>query len=382
MSLAKAKGVDTSVNNGNINLEKVKKAGYKFVMIRCGFGSDIKSQDDGQIEATVKKAEKLGMPWGVYLYSYATSVKEAKSEVEHVKRLLKGKKPTLPIAFDMEDADGYKAKRKALKKSLITDICKTFLSEIKKAGYYPMLYTSFSWLGYYIDKSVYSKYDLWVAQWAAKCSYKGSNLGIWQYGGETCVIESNSIPGVGVIDKDKCLKDYPTIIKKGGYNNWKKTTTPSKPTNSSTTTKTVAAPKLTYKIRSGGKWSKELKGPEKFTGSAITDIAMKVSRGSIWYQVHVKGGKWLPKITKYDIKDKEKGCAGNGKEIDAIRGCYTPTATDKKAGRNYHFKYRVKAKGYDGFFSYQIDDQKTKGQDGYAGIIGKAIVGFLGSIEK
>ena len=222
MSLTNKKGVDTSSSNGNIDLAKVKKAGYDFVMIRCGFGDNITSQDDSQFENTVKKAEKLGMPWGVYIYSYATSIEQAKSEAQHVKRLLKGKKPTLPIAFDMEDADGYKSKRGAMKKSLITDICKTFLAEIKKVGYYPMLYSSRSWFDTYIDKSVYSKYDLWVAQWASSCSYTGSNLGMWQYGGEVCIIESNSIAGVGVIDKDKCLKDYPTIIKNGGYNNWTK----------------------------------------------------------------------------------------------------------------------------------------------------------------
>ena len=50
------------------------------------------------------------MPWGAYFYSYACSEASAKSELEHALRLLKGKKPTLPVAFDMEDADGYKAK--------------------------------------------------------------------------------------------------------------------------------------------------------------------------------------------------------------------------------------------------------------------------------
>ena len=43
---------------------------------------------------------------------------------------------------------------------------------------------------------------------------------MWQYGGEQNFIDGNSIPGVGVIDKDRCYKDYPTIIKNGGYNNW------------------------------------------------------------------------------------------------------------------------------------------------------------------
>lgn len=224
MNLINKKGVDTSEHNGNIDLAKVKKAGYKFVMIKLGNGDNIPEQDDPQFENTVKKAEKLKMPWGVYIYSYATSIEQAKSEAEHVKRLLKGKRPTLPIAFDMEDADGYKTNRGALNKGLITSICKTFLSEIEKAGYYPMLYCSRSWLDNYIDKCVYSKYDLWIAQWATYCSYSGGNLGMWQYGGEVNYLESNNIQGVGLIDKNKCFKNYPSIIKKGGYNGWAETT--------------------------------------------------------------------------------------------------------------------------------------------------------------
>ena len=49
------KGVDISYANGNIDLAKVKNAGYEFVMIRCGYGSDIASQDDSQFAANVAK---------------------------------------------------------------------------------------------------------------------------------------------------------------------------------------------------------------------------------------------------------------------------------------------------------------------------------------
>ena len=222
MSLVNKKGVDISSSNGSVDMDKIKKAGYDFVMIRCGYGDDIKSQDDSQFEANVKKAEKAKLPWGVYIYSYATNKTEAESEVEHVKRLLNGKKPTLPVAFDMEDADGYKSRNGAMKKSVITGVCKTFLSGIKKEGYYPMLYTSLSWIGRYIGTEITDKYDVWIAQWNKTCDYEGKNLGMWQYGGEVNYLESNSISGVGTIDKDKCDKNYPTIIKNGGYNNWKK----------------------------------------------------------------------------------------------------------------------------------------------------------------
>ena len=107
MSLVGKKGVDISSNNGSVDIAKIKSAGYDFVMIRCGFGENITSQDDNRWEENVRKCEAAGMPWGAYFYSYACSGASAKSELEHALRLLKGKKPTLPVAFDMEDADGY-----------------------------------------------------------------------------------------------------------------------------------------------------------------------------------------------------------------------------------------------------------------------------------
>ena len=223
-SLVNAKGVDISSLNGNIDINKVKSAGYTFAMIRCGYGDDLTSQDDSQFEANVKKCEAAGIPWGVYLYSYALNIEDAVSEARHVLRLLKGKKPTMPIAFDMEDADGYKRNHGMPSNKMLVDICKRFLAEMKRAGYYPMLYASLSWLNNQLnDSTLLNTYDVWVAQWNSKCTYN-KPYGMWQYGGETNYIESNSIPGIGVIDKNKCYKDYPTIIKNGGYNGWKKST--------------------------------------------------------------------------------------------------------------------------------------------------------------
>lgn len=222
MSLVRTKGIDISSLNGDVNLRNLKESGYDFAMIRCGFGSDSSYQDDKQFEANVQKCESLGIPWGAYLYSYALNTSDAISEAKHVIRLLKGKKPILPIAFDMEDADGYKKNNGMPSNSTLVSICKTFLSEIKKAGYYPMLYASLSWLNNQLnDSSLLNSYDVWVAQWNSECNYL-KPYGMWQYGGETNFIESNSIAGIGVVDKNYCYKDYPTIIKSGGYNNWPK----------------------------------------------------------------------------------------------------------------------------------------------------------------
>lgn len=220
IDLKNKKGVDVSSNNGKISFEKIKSAGYDFAMIRCGFGDNIAEQDDTYWEENVRKCEAAGLPWGAYFYSYACTESQAKSELAHILRLLTGKKPTLPVALDMEDEDGYHARHGGWNRANITNVCKIFLEGIAKAGYYPMIYAGFEEKDNLISPEVWNSHDIWFPHWARECGYKGSNLSMWQYGGETNLLESNNIPGVGTIDKNLCYKDYPTIIKGGGFNGW------------------------------------------------------------------------------------------------------------------------------------------------------------------
>lgn len=365
------RGVDISSSNGDVDIQKIKDAGYDFVMIRCGYGSDIKSQDDSQFENNVRKCERLGMPWGAYLYSYALTVDEAKSEAEHAMRLLKGKKPTFPIAFDMEDADGYKAQHGMPSNAKLVEICKTFLGRIKNAGYYPMLYAGLSWLINQLDdSSLLNSYDVWAAQWNSTCDYSGKTLGMWQYGGSVNFIESNSIPGVGIIDKNKSYYDYPAIIKKYGWNNWAKDSgggeTPEKP----------SSPNVTYCVRTKKHgWLPEVKNLDDYAGLPgypITDFAVKVNEGSVWYQAHVKGGGWLPKVTGYSTTDTNK-YAGNGSEIDAVRIYYNTPENMIKNGSVFKAKYRTSSADSSNYYDWQYDDEKSGGQDSYAGVFGRPI---------
>lgn len=231
MTMKNKKGVDISTWQGDIDLAKVKAAGYDFVMIRCGWGTDSALHDDDRFVENVRKAEKLGMPWGVYLFSYACSADEAKSEVAHVDRLLKaeakkGYRPTFPVAIDIEWTEEVE-KRGGWNAKNLTTVATVFLDGVKKLGYYPMIYTGGSELKM-MDAHIRDDFDCWFAQWYTQPSdYHYKRLGIWQYGGEENYLESNNIPGVGVIDKDLCYKDYPTIIKQGGYNGWAKDPTPT-----------------------------------------------------------------------------------------------------------------------------------------------------------
>lgn len=215
----KTKGVDISEFNGDINFNKLKAAGYTFVMIRLGFGSNLYSQDDAKFEANVKKAEAAGMPWGAYIYSYALNTTSAQSEVKHALRLLKGKKPTMPIAFDIEE-DEYKDSHGMTNKAL-HDVTATFMKGIAAAGYYPILYTGYDWLkGPFNTSDVVGSYDIWYAQWYTVMQYNTSRVGMWQYGGEVNYLESPYIKGLsGAFDKDFCFKNYPVLITAYGYNN-------------------------------------------------------------------------------------------------------------------------------------------------------------------
>jgi len=201
MAKIEIKGIDVSEHNKLIEWDKVKADGVKFAMLRLGIGSDIKAQDDDQFERNVREVERVGIEWGAYIYSYALNVGQAKSEVEHAKRLLKGKNPTYPIAFDMEDADGYKKKHGMPSNAVLVEICEAFLSSMEDAGYEVRLYASLSWLNNQLKSSKLDKYKKWVAQWGAKCTY-GGEYDIWQY------TDSGKVAGIkGNVDMNYAYRD-------------------------------------------------------------------------------------------------------------------------------------------------------------------------------
>ena len=75
-------GIDISEFNGDVDIAALKGQ-IDFIIIRCGYGSNYEDQDDTQYEANVRKCEAAGIPYGVYLYSYAKNTDMARSEAAH-----------------------------------------------------------------------------------------------------------------------------------------------------------------------------------------------------------------------------------------------------------------------------------------------------------
>ena len=194
-------GIDVSYANGRVDWEKVRGS-VDFAILRCGYGSDLASQDDEQWERNVTECIRLGIPWGVYLYSYAMTVVEARSEVAHVLRLLKGRRPVFPVFLDMEDSDGYKAKRGGLSRRMATDFCKLFCLELTAAGCLAGVYANKDWAVNRLYMGELSAFPFWLAQYNDEATYPGK-YDLWQY------VSGGTVPGVaGKVDMNYNYRDF------------------------------------------------------------------------------------------------------------------------------------------------------------------------------
>lgn len=170
------KGIDVSEFQGSIDWAKVKADGIKFAILRCGYGMNIKGQDDKYIERNIQECERIGMPFGVYLFSYANTIEKAKSEAEHTLRIIKGHTLAMGVWYDIEDNNTSGS----VSKETLTNIINTYCNTIKNAGYNVGIYANLNWLNNKIGASIQEKWPVWVAQYYKECQYKKDYI-MWQY---------------------------------------------------------------------------------------------------------------------------------------------------------------------------------------------------------
>jgi len=184
---SKIKGIDVSYAQAKIDWETVKNE-VDFVIIRCGYGDDLTEQDDVRWKYNADECARLGIPFGVYLFSYAHSAAEAKSEAEHVLRLIDGYQLSLPVYYDLE-LRSQELMSSSAKKQMI----KTFCDTITEAGYRAGIYANAYWWNTFLTDPIYhtSGWSQWVAHYSSQCGYDG-DYSIWQY---SCTGRVNGIKG-------------------------------------------------------------------------------------------------------------------------------------------------------------------------------------------
>lgn len=202
------KGIDISHHQGDIDWDLTKNE-IEFAIIRCGYGIDKVSQDDLKYKRNAEMCTKYGIPFGVYLFSYARSDEEASSEADHVLRLIKGYNLKYPVYYDVESNDYINQNSN---EQLVRN-CEIFCKKIEAAGYYVGIYSDKHFLTTKLNSNSLDKYDKWLAQWSSKPTYNGY-FGLWQYTSDGAVSGIN-----GRVDMNIAYLDYPKIIGDRGLNN-------------------------------------------------------------------------------------------------------------------------------------------------------------------
>lgn len=183
--------LDVSTHNGAIDWAKVR-GHVDAVIIRCGYGDNITSQDDKRFGYNAQRCEELGIPYGVYLYSYASTLAQANSEADHVIRLLSGRKLSLPVFFDSEEKGTERA---------AAGCCDIFCEKVRSAGYDVGIYASESWFNSYLKGKIDDNLPRWIAKYSAS-KPRVEDVWAWQY------TPAGSVPGItGRVDLSYILDE-------------------------------------------------------------------------------------------------------------------------------------------------------------------------------
>ena len=214
--------MDVSRWQGSIDWDKVKASGLvSGVMLKAvSTNRKLSKRKDGlyidpTFERNYAECKRVGLPVGVYYYTYATNKDMADAELALLKTALTSKTFELPISVDVEDN-----KIKKLSTQALTDLAAYALATVERWGFYAMLYVglNFAQTELYMGGAALKPYDVWLAAYRSKKPEPGWAFGLWQYtskGKIPGVVDA--IPGkISGVDLSVPYKDYTKIIEKKG----------------------------------------------------------------------------------------------------------------------------------------------------------------------
>lgn len=198
-------GVDMSQWQGTVNWNKIKASGVDFVMLRLGYGKGRYGSKnctmDSNFESYITGAQSVGIPIGIYFYSYAKTPEQALQEAEFTIEKLDGINVSFPVAFDIEDSAILSATNKAVR----TEMVRTYLETIAAAGYTPMLYCNQTWYDSYLNANELTNYEFWYARYTyVEPDRNAYPYGMWQ------ATSTQKLSGItqNTVDLNFLYKDY------------------------------------------------------------------------------------------------------------------------------------------------------------------------------
>lgn len=182
-----AKGViDVSEWQGDIDWAKAKADGVEGVIIRLGYGEG--NNADKKARRNISECKRLGIPFGIYWYSYADTPSIAKGEGADVVAKLKqfgvnASDLAYPVYYDLEKWT-WEGHQPPTDPNVYNDIVNNWYSALQSAGYKNLsVYSYTSYLqGPLKHADIYAK-TTWVAQYGARMGFDSfqTNSRGWQY---------------------------------------------------------------------------------------------------------------------------------------------------------------------------------------------------------
>lgn len=206
--------IDVSHHNGKIDWNTTGKY-IDYAILRCGYGSNQPSHMDKQFNYNATQCEKYGIPYGVYIYSYAKTFDNCKSEIRHILERVKNRNVTYPLYYDIEENATFETGQ-------AKNFAKYFVSAINRNGYKAGIYSyDSSFKQYFNDINCDSK---WVARFSTYPPL--SNYDIWQYSSVNLVagikgVVDASIPFYCEMFSKEAYNRYVTEVLDGKYGNGK-----------------------------------------------------------------------------------------------------------------------------------------------------------------
>lgn len=359
--------IDVSHHQGKIDWLQVKDAGIEAVIIHCGYGQDTDengdyTQDDAYFKYNVSECERLGISYGIYLYSYAKDTTAAQREADHVVRLIKEVRQqegvlsffTYPIFYDMEDYS-----LESLKASTFSANATAFINRMKESGYDNIgFYSNKDWFEKRLTGTIFSLYPKWVAQYNSQCTYEGKYR-LWQYTDQALVngidgtVDANQKHGsweANLQVSQVTLNKKSAVITVGSSITVKATISPSGVINPYVAWKSSST--AVASVNSTGKITGKKPGT-----AAITAVSHNGKKASISITVKPKSNRitslkksgsnsikisWskVSGVTGYQIYMSTKKDSGYKRIRTTSSSVSSYTKSGLKKGRRYYFKVR------------------------------------------
>ena len=186
--------IDVSSHQGMIDWEAVKNSGMvDAVILRAGYGV---SWTDTYFQRNVQELNRLGIPYSVYLFSYAENANEASMEADNLINIIKNNGANIAsnifsIYYDLEDwtISSTGESDDGISPGTYQEMFDSFSNKVETSlGIDVKIYASKSFIETRFPTSLRPEVG-WVAQWGPELTYDGTYEG-WQY------TSDGSIPGI------------------------------------------------------------------------------------------------------------------------------------------------------------------------------------------